>query len=282
MHIGDLQLTTISGGRYRIDGGTMFGIIPKALWDRVFPCDENNNILQNTNCALVRGHGRTVLIDTGYGPKLSEKQRRIFHAETGDPLLENLARHGVAADDVDTVILSHLHFDHAGGATRPSPDGSLVPTFPRAEIVVQRGEWETATDPGPALRNAYPQENIRPLAAHAKLRLVEGDVEIVPGIRALVTGGHTPWHQALVIESRGETAVYLGDLCATTRHMPMLWGMAYDVHPLVVRAKKPELLGRIADAGWLALFDHDPEHAAARLRRDERREFAIDEGFATL
>lgn len=282
MRLGDFELTTVSGGSYRIDGGTMFGIIPKALWSRVFPCDENNNILQATNCVLVRGHGRTVLIDTGYGDKLPEKMRRNLHTEDGDPLGASLAAIGVSKADIDTVILSHLHFDHAGGATALNEQGALVPAFPNAEFVVQRGEWEQATAGHIELKNAYPQENILPLGEHGVLRLVEGDVEIVPGIRALVTGGHTDRHQALVIESGGKTAVYLGDLCATTRHMPMLWGMAYDVDPLHTRRFKPQLLGRIADAGWLALFDHDPDIAAARLRRDERREFAVAEGFTAL
>ncbi|MEX0715078.1 MAG: MBL fold metallo-hydrolase [Planctomycetaceae bacterium] len=282
MLLGDLELLTVSGGTYRIDGGTMFGIIPKALWSRVFPCDDDNDIFQATNCVLVRGDGRTVLIDTGYGAKLPEKMRRNLHTEEGDPLAASLAARGVLPEEIDTVILSHLHFDHAGGATALAADGSLTRAFPNAEYVVQRGEWDEATAGRIELKNAYPQENIVSLGEQGVLRLIEGDVEIVPGIRSLVTGAHTRWHQALVIESGGETAIYLADLCPTTRHMPTFWGMAYDVDPLRTRRFKPELLGRIADEDWLALFDHDPDHAAARLRRDDRREFVIAEGYAAL
>jgi glyoxylase-like metal-dependent hydrolase (beta-lactamase superfamily II) len=279
MRLGQLELTILSGGHYRIDAGTMFGVVPKVLWERVSPPAEDNTIPQATNCVLVEsgGGGRRVLIDTGYGSKLSEKQRKIFQAEAGDPLLASLAARGLTPEDIDVVILSHLHFDHAGGATRVAADGRLVPTFPNAEYVAQRLEWVNATAEFPELVAAYPLENLLPLREAGQLRLIDGDVEIVPGIRALVTGGHTLGHMALVIESAGETAVFLGDLCPSWGHLPTLWCMSYDVDLLQVRRMKPKLLGEIADRGWLALCDHDPDHAAARLRRDERRDFAVAE-----
>ena len=277
MRLGELELTILSGGRYRIDAGTMFGVVPKALWERVFPPAEDNTIPQATNCVLVEGGGRRVLIDTGYGSKLSEKQLKNFQAEPGDPLLASLADRGLTSEDIDTVILSHLHFDHAGGATRRAGDGRLVPAFPNAEYVVQRLEWMLATAEFPELTAAYPLDNLLPLRDSGQLRLIDGDGPIVPGIGALVTGGHTAGHMALVLESGGETAVYLGDLCPTWRHVPTLWCMSYDVDLLQLRRMKPKLLGRIADGGWLALADHDPDHAAARLRRDERRDFAVAE-----
>ena len=282
MHFGELELQTVSGGKFRIDGGTMFGVVPKVLWTKVCPCAEDNTIAQNTNCVLVRSESKIVLIDTGYGSKLSEKQRRVFQAEEGDPLLRSLQARGLTANDVDVVILSHLHFDHAGGATRLNDQGELVPTFPRAEYVAQRLEWVTATAGFPELRGAYPQENLLPLMDSGRLRLIDGNVEIVPGIHAWVTGGHTQGHSAIVIRSGGETAVYLGDLCPTSGHLPMAWGMSYDVDTLQLRRKKPEVLGRIADENWLALFDHDSAVAAARLSRDDRRDFTVSESFANL
>lgn len=275
MQLGRLQLQTVSGGTWRIDGGTMFGVVPKALWSRVFRCDDGNTIAQDTNCVLVRDGDRTYLIDTGYGSKLSDKQRRIFHAEDGDPLLRNLQAIGVEAADVDAVLLSHLHFDHAGGATRHNDAGELVPTFPNAEYIVQRREWVTATGGFPELKGVYPQENLLPLRDSGQLRLVDGNVELVPGIRAWITGGHTQAHSAIVIESDGETAIYLGDLCPTTRHLPVLWGMSYDVDMLQLRRMKAEVLGKVAAENWLALFDHDPDHAAGRLRPDSKRDFKL-------
>lgn len=282
MKLGDFELATVSGGRYAIDGGTMFGVVPKALWNRVYPADEKNNILQETNCVLVRAADRTVLVDCGYGSKLPDKRRKIFDAEPGDPLLRNLQAAGVQPDDVDAVVLSHLHFDHAGGATRYGDDGRAVPTFPNAEYIVQRLEWTIATADFPELRGVYDDENLLPLKESGQLRLVDGNVELLPGLRAHVTGGHTQGHAAIVIESDGETAVFLGDLCPSTRHLPVFWGMAYDVDVLQLRRSKAELLGRIADENWLALFDHDPEHAAARLQRDARRDFVPVDPIARL
>lgn len=282
MQLGDFQLTTISGGRFRIDGGTMFGVVPKLLWERGFPADERNYIAQATNCVLVQTGERRVLIDTGYGSKLSEKERKIFQSEEGDPLVASLDAAGVGVEEIDTVILSHLHFDHAGGATQRTEAGKFVPTFPNAEYVAQRIEWETAASQPPELKGAYPLENLLPLEKAGRLRLIDGDVEILPGIRALVTGGHTRGHMALVIESGGETAVFLGDLCPTSRHLRSLWCMAYDVDLLQTRRFKPKLLGQVAEEGWLALFDHDPDHAAGRIGRDKKSEFVMTEGLVEL
>lgn len=277
MQIGRFKLQIVSGGTFRIDGGTMFGVVPKALWSRVFPCDDDNSIAQQTNCVLLRDGDRTVLIDTGYGSKLSDKQRRVFQAEEGDPLVRNLAAAGVQPEDIDAVILSHLHFDHAGGAAQRTENGELVTTFPNAEYVVQLREWVNATADFPELRGMYPQENLRPLEESGQLRLVDGNVELLPGIRAWITGGHTEAHSAIVLEDAGETAIYLGDLCPDTRHLPVYWNMGYDLDLRQLRRMKTELLGRIADENWLALFDHDPDNAAARLQRDPKRDFAVRE-----
>ncbi len=282
MILGDFQLTTISGGVFLIDGGTMFGVVPKSLWQRVVEPDERNLITSATNCVLIETGERTILIETGYGSKFSEKKRKIHGAQPGDPMVEKLAAHGVGIEQVDMVILSHLHFDHAGGATQLDEAGNLRPTFPNATYVAQRREWINATAGFPELYGAYPQENLLPLAESGQLQLIDGNVEIVPGIRAEVNGGHTHGHQSLFIESGGETAVFIGDICPMAAHLPTLWCMAYDVDVLQTRRAKPELLGRIADRGWLALFDHDPEIAAARIRRDEKRGFAIAESMARL
>jgi glyoxylase-like metal-dependent hydrolase (beta-lactamase superfamily II) len=282
MRLGEFELTTVSGGRFRIDGGTMFGVVPKPLWERSFPPDEWNTIPQATNCLLVRVPGRTALIDTGYGGKLAEKQRRQIEAEAGDPLAASLAAAGVTAEQIGLVLLTHLHFDHAGGATRRDEASRLVPTFPNAEYVVQRREWELATAGLPELRGSYPTENFVSLADGGRLRLIDGDAEVTPGIHALVTGGHTPGHQAFLIESGGETAAYLADICPTTRHLKTLWCMGYDLDLLATRRAKRTLLGRATDEGWLVLFDHDPDVAAARIGRDDVREFVVKEAISVI
>lgn len=276
------RLTTVSGGHYWIDGGTMFGVVPRVMWERQWEVDDQNRIPQRTNCLLIETDSRRVLIDTGFGSKLTDKQRRHINAEAGDPLLESLAARGLGPDDIDAVIFTHLHFDHAGGATRYDERGQLVPTFPRAEYIAQRREWMNATANLPELRGAYDDDNLLPLRATGQLKLIDGNVEILPGLRAFVTGGHTEGHQAILIENGDQTAVYVGDICATTRHLPVLWCLGYDVQMQQTRRAKLDLLGQIADHNWLALFPHDPDTAAARLRRDERKDFVIEEPIAEL
>lgn len=274
MQLGRFELHRVSGGRFRIDGGTMFGVVPRVLWERNFPTDEQHRIAQETNCVLIQTGTKNILIDTGYGPKLPDKQRQNMAAEHGEPLLVSLGQLGLTADDIDTVIFSHLHFDHAGGATRLNEAGELVPVFPRAEYIAQRHEWIVATADYPELRGAYPPENLLPLKASGQLRLMDGNVEILPGIRSMVTGGHTEAHQALVITSDGQTAAYLGDICATWRHLPVLWCMGYDVHMRQTRRAKADLLGLAADEGWMVFFNHDPDVFGARLKRDSKKDFA--------
>jgi glyoxylase-like metal-dependent hydrolase (beta-lactamase superfamily II) len=275
MNLGNWQLDTVSGGTFRLDGGTMFGVVPKPLWERLRPADERNRIRMNTNCVLARDGRHTVLIDTGYGGKLSERERDIFAAQPGEPLLESLAAAGVSPEDIDTLVLSHLHFDHVGGGTRRAEGGRVVLTFPKARYVVQAGEWQDATSGVAELEGSYPAENIQPLAGSPQLDFINGDVEIVPGLRAMVTPGHTRCHQALVFSSAGQTAIYLGDLCPMAAHMRRLWGMAYDVDPLETRRRKPQVLGQAADEGWIVLWDHDPDRWASRLARDAKREFVV-------
>ncbi|GAB4135599.1 MAG: MBL fold metallo-hydrolase [Planctomycetaceae bacterium] len=277
MKFGQWELTHVSGGKFRIDGGTMFGVVPRIMWERLCPPDEKHLIPQETNCVLLRDESRTVLVDTGYGSKLTDKQRKIFCTEEGDPLVRNLQEAGVSPEEIDFVILSHLHFDHAGGATLHDENGSLKPTFPNAEYIAQRLEWAIATANFPELRGVYPQDNLLPLQASGQLRLIDGNVEIIPGIRAWVTGGHTQGHSAIVMESDGETAIYLGDLCPTSHHLPPLWGMSYDVDMLQLRRAKAEVLAKVANENWLALFDHDPDIPAARLTRSQDGRIHLDE-----
>jgi glyoxylase-like metal-dependent hydrolase (beta-lactamase superfamily II) len=275
MQLGHFRLEVVSGGRFRMDGGAMFGVVPKTLWSRYAEPDDRNRIPQAANCLLVDTGRNKVLIDTGYGGKLSEKEKRIYAAEQGSPLIDSLAQIGVAPDEIDTVVLSHLHFDHAGGGTESNADELGKPTFSNAEYVVQRREWMLATADLPELRGTYPSQNLLPLRDADCLRLIDGDVEIVPGIHSIVTGGHTPAHQSVLVESGGCAAVYLAELCPTTAHLPIRWGMSYDLDVVQLRRKKWELLARIVDQGWWAFFDHDPQTTHARLARHNKRDFEV-------
>lgn len=282
MQLGDWRLDTVDGGRFSLDGGAMFGVVPKPLWSKARPADALNRIPCACHCVLCRDGERIVLIETGYGGKLTEKERELYAASPGEPLVESLAALGVAPDDVDAVVLSHLHFDHAGGCTRRDEQGRLAPTFPRARHYVQMDEWNAATSGAAELKGSYPLENLLPLAEAGLLEPIVGGGEILPGLRSLLTPGHTRGHQSLVLESRGQTAIFLGDMCPTSAHLRSLWCMAYDVYPLETRRNKPHVLGQAADEGWLILWDHDPDHAASRLARDDKKEFITVENFARL
>ncbi len=282
MQLGAWQLDTVSGGRFRLDGGAMFGVVPKPLWQRATAPDEHNRIPLATNCVLARSGAHTVLIDTGYGSKLSPRELELNAAEPGEKLVANLAALGVAPEQIDLVVFSHLHFDHSGGGTRREASGEVVPTFSNATYVANRLEWQDALGDLPELRGAYPPENLLPLKEAGQVRLVDDGEEIVPGLTALRTGGHTRGHQALLFQAEGQTAIYLGDLCPTEAHLRQMWCMGYDTFLLDTRRRKAELLGRAADEGWLVLWDHDPHMAAARLARHEKAEFQVVERWAAL
>jgi glyoxylase-like metal-dependent hydrolase (beta-lactamase superfamily II) len=215
------------------------------------------------------------LVDTGYGGKAATKFRQRYALEDGAPLARNLAAIGIDRRDIDWVILTHLHFDHAGGATYREEDGRIRPFFSRARHFVQRSEWEDAMSDVPELAGSYHRDDFGPLETAGLLELVSGDAEIVPGITVQLTGGHTRGHQIMRIAAGDESAVCLADVCPTTAHLPTFWTMAYDQIPLEVRRKKPLILNDIADHERIALFAHDPDIPAGRLVRDQENEWRV-------
>jgi glyoxylase-like metal-dependent hydrolase (beta-lactamase superfamily II) len=221
-----------------------------------------------TNCALFRTRGSFGLVDTGCGSKASLKYKQRHLLEDGAPLVRNLASVGVSPEEIDLVILTHLHTDHAGGATYRDEAGQLHPTFPRARHVVQRSEWEDAINQLPELVGAYYPNDFAPLETAGLVVFVDGDAEIAPGITVQLTGGHTRGHQIVRLEFGNDSAVCLADLVPTTHHLPTLWSMSYDQYPLTVRRQKPVVLKDIADHHRIALFSHDPDITAARLSED--------------
>lgn len=264
--LGSFVIRPISGGQYRIDGGTLFGVVPKLLWERHFPPDENNRILQETNCLLIETGQKRILVDTGYGSKLTQRFRQHHDITETDPLITNLAKREIQPDQIDLVILSHLHFDHAGGGTRYDENQQLVATFPNAEYVVQQQEWETAMADLPELKGAYYKNDFEPLARTGQLRLIDGDRQILPGIRVRKTGGHSQGHQIIFIEQENEGAVFAGDICATKAHRPLAWCMSYDTNLLQTRREKMKLLSEIRNKDWWLLFDHDPTTFAMKVQ----------------
>lgn len=283
--LGRYTIDVAPGGSMHIDGGNMFGVVPQSLWSRQRTPDEQNRIACCCNCLLIRGevdgNERTVLVDTGNGGKWNDKMRSFTNMQAGNPILESLDAMGVTPESIDTVILTHLHNDHAGGATKLDDAGNVIPAFPNARHFVQRKEWDDATGRHPELAGMYFEDDFVPLGEAGLVDLIDGEAEALPGLRVLPTGGHTPGHQMVVIDGgAGDAwpkAVYACDLCPTASHLHTSWCLAYDQHLRETRRVKPQVLGDLVDADGLLLFAHDPEHYAATLKRDERKHFAIAE-----
>jgi glyoxylase-like metal-dependent hydrolase (beta-lactamase superfamily II) len=270
VRLGDFRLDVVSDGTFRLDGGAMFGVVPRVLWERVYPPDDRNRIRLGLNCLLVRTGRETVLVDTGIGEKWSERERDMYGIAHETTVAGSLGALGLAPDDVDVVVCTHLHFDHAGGNTRPGPEGEPVPTFPRARYVVQAGELATARAPHERERASYLAENWEPLVASGQLETVEGETEVVPGVRVFPVRGHNDYTQLVSVESGGERAVYFADVVPTTRHLRPAWVMGYDLYPVELLERKKELVARAEREEWVCVFEHDHEMPMARIVRDER------------
>jgi glyoxylase-like metal-dependent hydrolase (beta-lactamase superfamily II) len=265
MTFGDFELIPLLDGFLRLDGGAMFGVVPKPLWELRAPADEQNRILLGLRPLVVRGE-RTMIIDAGIGDKMDPRSCEIYGIDRAEHLDASLAAAGLAAGDIEIVLASHLHFDHAGGFTKRDVSGALVPRFPNARYVVRTGEWEDATHPHERNRASYLAENFIPLQEAGVLDLVPGDATIMPGVRGVRTGGHTMHHQIVFIESGGRTAVFAADIMPTTAHVSEPWIMAYDLYPMDTLAYKRGFVREAIARDYLVFFEHDPVIPAGYIR----------------
>lgn len=264
MHFGDMEVLPVHGGNFYLDGGAMFGVVPKTLWEKRAPADGRNRIRLAANSLLVRTAGKTILVETGNGTKWDPKLRNIYGIQEGDPLQESLARVGVNRESVDMVINTHLHFDHCGGNTHVI-DGRDVPSFPNAQYVVQREELEHAMNPTERDRASYFPDRFVPVKEAGQWRLVDGDVEIVPGISVVRIPGHNADIQAIKISSGNRTVMYVADMLPTRHHLPLAWMPGYDLYPLQTLETKRKRIAEIVEQGWVVAFGHDPDFPAATL-----------------
>jgi glyoxylase-like metal-dependent hydrolase (beta-lactamase superfamily II) len=271
--LGKWKIHAIQAGGQKLDGGAMFGVVPKTLWERRIPADDRNRIQLGMRCLLIEHDIGPVLIDSGAGNKENDKFYEIYGIENkgtqGPTALEDgLAQLGYKPDDIVMVINSHLHFDHAGGNTVKQADGTIAPAFPKARYVMQKGELDWATHTNERTAASYFPPNWDPVKATGQLELIDGDKEIITGIHSVKTPGHTPHHQGLLIESAGERAFYIADLVPTASHLPLAWIMGYDVEPLVTLETKRRILKRAMDENWLVVFEHDAKTAWSQIQND--------------
>jgi glyoxylase-like metal-dependent hydrolase (beta-lactamase superfamily II) len=264
MHLGDIEVQHLHAGSLRLDGGAMFGVVPKTFWERKIVPDQLNRIQLAVNVLLVRAGGKKILIETGNGAKWDAKLRQIYSIPEGDGLQAALAQAGVKPEQIDLVINTHLHFDHAGGNTIPS-DGRDVPAFPNARYVVQREELEHARNPSERDRASYFPDRFEPITKAAQWQLVDGDTEIVPGISVTRIPGHNLTIQAVKLTGGGKTIFFAADLVPTRHHLPLPWIMAYDLYPMQTLETKRKWVGEIVRQKWILALGHDPDHAAVTL-----------------
>lgn len=267
MTLGSFELTAFSDGTYPLDGGAFFGVVPKVMWSRKMEADDRNYVTAGLNSLLIRTGDQTVLVETGMGNKLSERMVKFY----GQPakLIDNLAEGGVALEDIDIVINSHLHFDHCGWNTVRDATGKIVPTFPRAKYYAPEGEWQYSRKPSERDAISYIPDNYDPLVASGQMTLLKGGEEIVPGISVKTFPGHTAHMQAIIVESQGKAACYISDLMPTSAHIDLTWGMSFDLYPLDTIESKKRYYAKAIPEKWLTVFTHDPKTPWAYVERDE-------------
>lgn len=287
LKIGPYEICPIPTGIFGLDGGAMFGTVPKVLWEKSNPPDEQNRIQMEARGLLLKSPGCNVLIDTGnggdfvtkYGEKLGPKFAEMYNIDDSGPsLIKSLKAHGLNPEDIHHVILTHLHFDHAGGATTER-DHKLVPTFPKAKYYVQQANLETASTPNLRERASYYPANFQPLIDAGVLTTLLGPVEdLLPGISTLISNGHTQGQQMVKVSDGQNSLLYCGDVVPTSTHVRTPWLMGYDLHPLVLMEEKQKYLGQAADQGWYLFFEHDPYCDSAQIER-KGADFAVKERY---
>jgi len=266
MLLGDYCVEIVPDAEFRLDGGAMFGVVPRTLWSRSFPPDEQNRVRLNMNCLFVEAGRERILIETGIGDKWSARQAEMFGIDRRRPLTESVrALAGCEADDITIVVNTHLHFDHAGGNTKFDESGHLAPTFPNARYLISRDEFEHATAPHERDRASYLPENWQPLQETGQLELQCASYEVVPGLTLETISGHSRSMQCARLERGGQTLFCFADLVPTRAHVPLAWIMGYDLYPVETLEAKRRLLPQAAHENWLCLFYHDPDAPLCRV-----------------
>jgi len=273
---GDLQLTTLHDGGFRLDGGAMFSVVPRPLWEKLAPADDRHRIQLAMRPLLVEADWGRLLVDCGAGDKMAPKQADIYALTRERHLDHALSDAGLTSASIDIALATHLHFDHFGGAT-VLQQNALVPRFPNARYVIRSAEWEDATHPHERNRASYLQDDFVPLKDAGVVDFFEGDQTITPGVRVVRTGGHTGQHQIVYVESGGKTAVYVADMIPTTAHLQDPWVMSYDLFPMETLAFKRRFIREAIDREYLILFEHDPRVSAGYIRENAKGQRFVEQ-----
>lgn len=271
---GNFELYTIETGDFKLDGGAMFGVVPKTLWSRGIPADENNRISMTMRCLLIKSKstGKLYLIDNGIGTKFDEKLMQIYEVDYSQKSLEKSFKyHGFSFEDVTDIIFTHLHFDHCGGTSFIDENGEMKFTFPNAQMHVQRSHWETATQPNPREKASFLPDNINPIKDSSKLNLVDENVEYEPGLSAVIVNGHTLGQQLPKLSSGENTIVFVADLLPTHVHVPLAWVMGYDMYPAQTLKEKEEFMKDAAENNWHLYLEHDAQAEMMKIDFDGRK-----------
>ena len=269
MKFGDFELFVLSDGKFKLDGGAMFGVVPKVLWEKTNPPNEMNRIELGLNGLLIKTNDDIVLVDTGIGENYNEKFFEMFEIDKSTSLLKSLNSISLKPDDITKVVLTHLHFDHCGGNCSKDENGELKPTFPNATYYFQQDEFEYAKKPDPRSYGSYLAQNWQAIEESDQLQLISGNQEIIPGVEVFTTGGHTQNHQIVKVHSDGKTACFLADLVPTDSHLKTAYVMGYDLYPKTTMEMKEKVLKQALQENWLLIFEHAPSVKGGYLTEKE-------------
>jgi len=266
MNLGTTTIDVVSDGTMMMDGGSLFGQIPKSQWEQQIKPDRRNRIRLSLNCMLVQTPKVNILVDTGAGAKRQDRFKEVYGLN-GNKLLKGLRAHGLTARDIDVVVLSNLHFRHSGGCTKLDRSGTAVPTFPKAKYLIQRSSWEEANSPNERFKHHFYNDDFLPLQEKGLIEIIDGDYEVIPGLTVKVTNGPSAGHQIVLVERGSEKVAYVSDLIPTAYHLPLPCITAMDEYPNETLVQKKDFLEMAVDGGWLVIFGHGNDHRAGYVQQ---------------
>ncbi len=265
--LGQITIYGLRDGLFSLDGGAMFGVVPKVLWEKIYPADQENRIRLGLNSLLIDTGKSLILVETGIGTHLNQKLMKYYSVELNPGLVSSIRKLGYSSEEIDFVINTHLHFDHCGGNTFRDKNGEFKPVYPNARYVIQKKEWDYAQNPSSREKSSYLNQNFLPLEKYGHLWLIEDETEITAGVQVVPAPGHTSSHQCIKIHSEGRVVFYLGDMVPTSGHVGLPYIMSYDIFPLDTLKNKERYFKQASEEDWIVAFNHDPEYFFGKIMK---------------